>query len=129
MPSCGRSGPPWVTHTQLRSAVRSGLRELRPRGGRSPWRALYRQVGGQVRGRRRAISAGEPTRASGERAAWPYSGSHRSEEVEQIVKLSELRTADELAPEELRDPAVRQEYERTAFANGAWSMPVVTCAG
>ena len=22
------------------------LRELRPRGGRSPWRALYRQVGG-----------------------------------------------------------------------------------
>ncbi|HET7388885.1 MAG TPA: type II toxin-antitoxin system RelE/ParE family toxin [Nocardioidaceae bacterium] len=29
------------------SAVRGapGLRELRPRGGRSPWRALYRQVG------------------------------------------------------------------------------------
>lgn len=29
------------------SAVRDalGLRELRPRGGRSPWRALYRQVG------------------------------------------------------------------------------------
>jgi hypothetical protein len=29
------------------SAVRSAanLRELRPRGGRSPWRALYRQVG------------------------------------------------------------------------------------
>jgi len=28
------------------SAVRGepGLRELRPRGGRSPWRALYRQV-------------------------------------------------------------------------------------
>jgi len=23
------------------------LRELRPRGGRSPWRALYRQVGGE----------------------------------------------------------------------------------
>jgi hypothetical protein len=29
------------------SAVRGepGLRELRPRGGRSPWRAFYRQVG------------------------------------------------------------------------------------
>lgn len=29
------------------SAVRGAdrLRELRPRGGRSPWRALYRQVG------------------------------------------------------------------------------------
>jgi hypothetical protein len=29
------------------SAVRDAdrLRELRPRGGRSPWRALYRQVG------------------------------------------------------------------------------------
>jgi hypothetical protein len=23
------------------------LRELRPRGGRSPWRALYRQIGGE----------------------------------------------------------------------------------
>jgi len=31
------------------SAVQSAdrLRELRPRGGRSPWRALYRQVGGE----------------------------------------------------------------------------------
>ena len=31
------------------SAVRGapGLRELRPRGGRSPWRAFYRQVGEQ----------------------------------------------------------------------------------
>jgi hypothetical protein len=30
------------------SAVRgfAGLRELRPRAGRSPWRALYRRVGG-----------------------------------------------------------------------------------
>lgn len=29
------------------SAVRNtpGLRELRPRGGRSPWRAFYRRVG------------------------------------------------------------------------------------
>lgn len=29
------------------SAVRgvNGLRELRPRGGRSPWRALYRRIG------------------------------------------------------------------------------------
>lgn len=31
------------------SAVRgaTGLRELRPRGGRSPWRALYAQIGNQ----------------------------------------------------------------------------------
>jgi phage-related protein len=31
------------------SAVRgaAGLRELRPRAGRSPWRGLYRQIGGQ----------------------------------------------------------------------------------
>jgi DNA-binding XRE family transcriptional regulator len=34
-----------------------------------------------------------------------------------MVKLSELRTADEIAAEELRDPAVRYEYERTALAN------------
>jgi hypothetical protein len=33
------------------SAVRSGhrgLRELRPRGGRSPWRAFYRRVGDRI---------------------------------------------------------------------------------
>lgn len=31
------------------SAVKevTGLRELRPRGGRSPWRAFYREVGGR----------------------------------------------------------------------------------
>lgn len=34
-----------------------------------------------------------------------------------MVKMSELRTADEIAATELCDPAVRQEYERTAFAN------------
>ena len=34
-----------------------------------------------------------------------------------MVKLSDLRTAEEIAAEELRDPRVRQEYERTAFAN------------
>ncbi|MDA8301126.1 MAG: helix-turn-helix transcriptional regulator [Actinomycetota bacterium] len=33
------------------------------------------------------------------------------------MKLSDLRTAEEIAAEELRDPRVRQEYERTAFAN------------
>jgi DNA-binding XRE family transcriptional regulator len=34
-----------------------------------------------------------------------------------MVKLSDLRTAEEIAAEELRDPAVRAEYERTAYAN------------
>lgn len=34
-----------------------------------------------------------------------------------MVKLSELRSAEEIAAVELRDPKVRQEYERTAFAN------------
>lgn len=34
-----------------------------------------------------------------------------------MVKLSELRSAEEIAAEELRDPRVRREYERTAFAN------------
>jgi len=43
-PSCRPSGRPSATHS---SAVQGtpGLRELRPRGGRSPWRGLYRQVG------------------------------------------------------------------------------------
>lgn len=34
-----------------------------------------------------------------------------------MVKLSGLRNAEDIAAEELRDPWVRQEYERTAFAN------------
>lgn len=34
-----------------------------------------------------------------------------------MVKLSELRTADEIAADELHDPEVRAEYQRTAFAN------------
>lgn len=34
-----------------------------------------------------------------------------------MVKLSQLRSAEEIAAEELRDPQVRREYERTAFAN------------
>ncbi len=34
-----------------------------------------------------------------------------------MVKLSELRSAEETAAEEMRDPKVRQEHERTAFAN------------
>ena len=34
-----------------------------------------------------------------------------------MAKMSELRNAEDLAAEELRDPEVRREYERTAFAN------------
>lgn len=34
-----------------------------------------------------------------------------------MVKLSELRRAEDIAAEELLDPAVRHEHERTAFAN------------
>ncbi|MGH3502712.1 MAG: helix-turn-helix transcriptional regulator [Nocardioidaceae bacterium] len=34
-----------------------------------------------------------------------------------MVKLSKLRSAEEIAADELRDPRVRREYERTAFAN------------
>lgn len=32
-------------HTSLVQGGKAGLRELRPRRGRSPWRALYRRVG------------------------------------------------------------------------------------
>ncbi|HEY2549034.1 MAG TPA: type II toxin-antitoxin system RelE/ParE family toxin [Streptosporangiaceae bacterium] len=32
-------------HTSLVQGSRTGLRELRPRRGRSPWRALYRRAG------------------------------------------------------------------------------------
>lgn len=34
-----------------------------------------------------------------------------------MVKMSELRNAEALAAEELRDPEVGRDYERTAFAN------------
>lgn len=33
-------------HTSQVKGSRAGIRELRPRSGRSPWRALYRRVGG-----------------------------------------------------------------------------------
>jgi hypothetical protein len=32
-------------HTSQVKGSRAGIRELRPRSGRSPWRALYRRVG------------------------------------------------------------------------------------
>lgn len=38
-------GLPYPHSSAVQSADR--LRELRPRGGRSPWRALYRQIGGE----------------------------------------------------------------------------------
>ena len=34
-----------------------------------------------------------------------------------MVKMSELRKAEDIAKDELRDPEVRREYERTVFAN------------
>lgn len=38
-------GLPYPHSSAVQGADR--LRELRPRGGRSPWRALYRQIGGE----------------------------------------------------------------------------------
>lgn len=42
--SCSISSRP--PHTSQVKGTRTGIRELRPRSGRSPWRALYRRVGG-----------------------------------------------------------------------------------
>jgi hypothetical protein len=35
-------------HSSQVKGSRAGIRELRPRSGRSPWRALYRRVGGAM---------------------------------------------------------------------------------
>jgi hypothetical protein len=35
-------------HSSQVKGSRVGIRELRPRSGRSPWRALYRRVGGAM---------------------------------------------------------------------------------
>lgn len=35
-------------HSSAVRGGRAGLRELRPRGGRSPWRAFYRRVGDRL---------------------------------------------------------------------------------
>lgn len=35
-------------HTSLARGGRLGVRELRPRRGRSPWRGLYRRIGGAL---------------------------------------------------------------------------------
>jgi hypothetical protein len=37
-----------VPHSSQVKGSRAGIRELRPRSGRSPWRALYRRVGGAM---------------------------------------------------------------------------------
>ena len=38
------SGHSWATHHTSAVQGFTGLRELRPRAGRSPWRALYRRM-------------------------------------------------------------------------------------
>lgn len=35
-------------HSSSVKGVRGTLRELRPRGGRSPWRAFYRRIGNEM---------------------------------------------------------------------------------
>lgn len=100
------------------SAVQSGagLRELRPRAGRSPWRGLYRRVGD------RFVLAAVAPEAQHDRRG--FARLHRSGEATEgargvtiMVKLSELTTAEEIHDRDMADPAYRAEYERTKFAN------------
>jgi DNA-binding XRE family transcriptional regulator len=63
-------------------------RELRPRGGRSPWRAFYRPDGVEI----------------------------DVEEAEENVKAHTLRSGGEVLKEHLRDPAFRDRWQRTALA-------------
>ena len=80
------------------SAVRAadGLRELRPRAGRSAWRALYRQVGRGVRGgggRARGAIGPARFRAGGA----PGAAAARGPRGGLMSKLSELKTASQIA--------------------------------
>lgn len=61
-------------HTSQVKGSRAGLRELRPRSGRSPWRALYRRLGDglvvlAIGPEANTISAG-----STGRCGWPRTG-------------------------------------------------------
>jgi phage-related protein len=54
-------------HSKVHGA---NLRELRPRGGRSPWRALYRRVGAVLVVATIAPEARSTPRGSTERSGW-----------------------------------------------------------
>jgi ribosome-binding protein aMBF1 (putative translation factor) len=93
------------------------LRELRPRGGRSAWRALYRQVGQKF-----VVAAIAPEarrRSARVRTSLP-AGRSASGEVgaeEMTKKQIRSKTASQLAEAEARDPEVAAELARTAVAN------------
>jgi DNA-binding XRE family transcriptional regulator len=101
------------------SAVKGAdrLRELRPRGGRSPWRAFYRQIGEEF-----VVAAIGPEAQErpdwlhrGLPAAWGPAGRVRKGGV--MAKLSESKTRDQLLAQDVRDPEVAAELHRTAVAN------------
>jgi DNA-binding XRE family transcriptional regulator len=107
------------------SAVRDAdrLRELRPRAGRSAWRALYRQVGDMFVVAAVAPEAQSDPRGFGRSVRRAMQRLEKLEE-DQMTKLSELRTATQIAAEDSLDPEIRREHERSALAH-AVAMRVI----
>ena len=117
VPSQGEQGP--------------GLRELRPRRGRSRWRPIYRRVNpstfvilavapeAQIDSRGFATAVARAVERFGQLEVHESglgSADNRSV-IMRRVKLSEMKTNDELIAEQLRtDPEFRAEWERTALA-------------
>jgi len=115
----------------VRGAVGQGFRELRPRAGRSRWRPIYRranpstfvifavapEAGIDSRGYDAAVARAVERFAQLE-LDWDSARTADNRGViMKHMKLSEMKTNDELVAEQLRtDPDFRAEWERTALA-------------
>jgi ribosome-binding protein aMBF1 (putative translation factor) len=93
----------------------AGLRELRPRAGRSPWRAFYQRIGDVF-----VIAAIGPEAQVDHRrfdkAARLQGNDWRSWRRTEVTRLSQLRTAGDIRREDLANDQVHAEYIRTALA-------------
>jgi transcriptional regulator with XRE-family HTH domain len=112
----------------------SGLRELRPRAGRSRWRPIYRQVGPRTFVILSVAPEAEIDSAASMRRSVALGGASRAWRLDPAVecidnslaiilsdrrnnmKLSDMKTSEQVLAEDLLDPEFRREWERTAIA-------------
>jgi ribosome-binding protein aMBF1 (putative translation factor) len=95
-----------------------GVRELRPRAGRSRWRAFYGQVGEAFVIAAIGPEAQVDRRGFEKQSQQPLGDSPRSshDHEEVTMKLSDLESSDKVLARQLKDPTFRAEWERTAVA-------------
>ena len=89
--------------------------ELRPRAGKSPWRAFYRQLGQAFV----VASVGPEAKVSPrdfKRAVTAAEGRLDEVGMRLMVKIDELPTLQDVLDDEFKDPAFKARWDRGAFA-------------